>query len=74
MIFTDILFIAIVNEAQLPLYLDPIIFYFIFDEIEFITFEDSNRHNHTIYILTISITFNNHIRSEWPDNRNRSSG
>ena len=54
-IFTDILYLAIINEAPLPLYLDPIITHFIFDEIENITIEDLNRHNHAIYNVAISI-------------------
>ena len=54
-IFTDILYLAIINEAPLPLYMDPIIFCFIFDEIENITLEDINRHDRVIYDLTMSI-------------------
>jgi len=35
--------------------LDPIIFHFIFDEIENITIEDLNNHNHNIYNIAMSI-------------------
>jgi len=50
------LYLAIINEAPLPLYLDPIIFYFIFNEVDRITIEDLDRHNHAIYEMVISIT------------------
>lgn len=49
------MYITIINEAPLPLYLDPIIFYFIFNETECITIEDINWHDPGIYNLTMSI-------------------
>lgn len=39
--------------------MDPIIFCFIFDEIENITLEDLSRHDRVIYDLTMSIKNSN---------------
>lgn len=53
--FTDILYLAIINETPLPQYLDPIIFHFIFNEMENITIEDLKRHSYAIYNVAMSI-------------------
>ncbi|PKY53055.1 hypothetical protein RhiirA4_471070 [Rhizophagus irregularis] len=54
-IFTNILYLAIINDAPLPIYLDPIIFHFIFDEFENIKIEDLSNHNRNIYNIATSI-------------------